>query len=463
MWIFNPMALSAYDIINLSINGIILNSFNIWPSYGFTYYIILILLTAILSYLMIIKYILSLNLKIIKIIVIFSLSITGILTTLALFIIENDFTILSSIYLSIMTIEGVFSIILFISYLFHFFTFNSPRRLLKGICIFFLTIIFFIILHVEILWGEYLSLIVHIAVQIITGVILIIIYEVKNMKLTLTLKEHPLGLSKTIVILFTSVLIFYGIIFGVLVQARTLEHIQKPNPTFMIWNTHNAIGDDDIFNVDRLIQDTKVNDPDILALNEIDLGALKTSFMDLPSYFAYKLNMYYFYGFTFYKHYGNVILSKYPILNAEIIPLPLASRANEPRSLIRAEIQINSLIWTVFITHLSTSSQDRLIQVPFIINWIDNEPSFERMVWMGDLNLEPTSTEYSLINNTAPLKFIDTYRFLNSDPGFTGHFDDDHIPRKRIDYILCSPDLTPIKSEVYYSISSDHCAVITQF
>jgi len=56
MWIFNPMALSAYDIINLNINGLISNSLNIWPSYGFTYYILLILGVAIVSYVLIVKY-----------------------------------------------------------------------------------------------------------------------------------------------------------------------------------------------------------------------------------------------------------------------------------------------------------------------------------------------------------------------------------------------------------------------
>ncbi len=79
------------------------------------------------------------------------------------------------------------------------------------------------------------------------------------------------------------------------------------------------------------------------------------------------------------------------------------------------------------------------------------------------IHIEPTSTEYTLINGTSALNLTDTYRFLNSDPGYTGHFDDNHIPRKRIDYILCSPDLTLIISEVYYSLSSDHCAVITDF
>ena len=231
----------------------------------------------------------------------------------------------------------------------------------------------------------------------------------------------------------------------------------------MTWNIHNAIGDDDIISLDRIVQEIKTYSPEIAGLNEVDLGALKTSAIDLPSYFAHRLNMYYFYGYTFYKHYGNVILSKYPILEAEIIQLPLAVSSAEPRSFIKAKLQVSTSIWTVFITHLSTKEEDRLIQVPFIISEIEKEITFEKIIFMGDFNFEPTSVEYSLVNSTSMLNFTDTYIFLNSDLGYTGHFDENHVPHKRIDYIMCSPDLLPKSSEVYCSLSSDHCAVITQF
>ena len=97
------------------------------------------------------------------------------------------------------------------------------------------------------------------------------------------------------------------------------------------------------------------------------------------------------------------------------------------------------------------------------MNEIDQESLFEKTVWMGDFNLEPSSLEYSLINTTTSLKFTDTYRYLNFDPGYTGNFDDNYTPQKRIDYIMASPDVIPIESEVFCSVASDHCAVITQF
>jgi len=463
MWIFNPMALSAYDIINLNINGLISKSMNIWPAYGFTYYVLLILVTAVLSYALIVTYLFLLNQKLLRIIIVGSIGLTCILTNLAIYVIENDLTIVSSMYTSIMTIIGVFSIVLYLSYLFNFYTFDSSKKLFVGIILFFASAVVFLVLHMTIMWYEYMSLLNHLSIQIITCLALILICEVKDLKYSFNIKERPLHLSKTIIFTFTAILIINIISIGVVVQNSRVESTQNPDATLMIWNIHNAIGDDDVISLDRIVQDIKKYSPEILALNEVDLGALKTSAIDLPSYFAHHLNMYYFYGYSFYKHYGNVILSKYPILEAEIIPLPLTVPSAEPRSLIRARLQVSTSIWTVFITHLSTEEDDRLIQVPFIVSEIAKETTFERIVWMGDFNFEPSSTEYSLINSTSILNFTDTYRFLNSDPGYTGHFDEDHNPHKRIDYIMCSPDLLPQTSEVFCTLSSDHCSVITQF
>ena len=463
MWIFNPMTLASYDIQNLSYNGLVSQYSIIWPSYGFTYYILIILITTVISFIIVYKYLIPIDQKLLKITIISSVGITCILNFFAFFVIEKDLTIISSIFISVLTVISVFSVILYIIYVFSFYTFNSPKTLLIGIIIFFLTVLFFVILHVQILWYEYLSLLVNLIIQIITGLVFILIVELRNIRISFELRSRSFAFNKQIGFFFVVIFVLYAISFGSIIQARSTAPIQNPDPTFMTWNIHNAIGVDDAFNLDRLVEQIKERDPDIVGLNEVDMGALKTSFADLPSYFAHRLNMYYFYGYTFYKHYGNVILSKYPIIQAEIIPLPLIIDSAEPRSLIKAKFQISSSIWTVFVTHLSTSTEDRLAQVPYIISEIEKESLFEKIVWMGDFNFEPSSAEYLLINTTTTLNLTDTYPFLNSDLGYTGHFDEDNLPQRRIDYIMCSPDLIPITSSVFCSIASDHCAVITKF
>ncbi|MBY9003070.1 MAG: hypothetical protein KGD73_03790 [Candidatus Lokiarchaeota archaeon] len=61
--------------------------------------------------------------------------------------------------------------------------------------------------------------------------------------------------------------------------------------------------------------------------------------------------------------------------------------------------------------------------------------------------------------STSLLNFTDTHRLINSGLGYAGHFDEDHVPHIRIDYIICSPNLLPTTSEVFCSLSPDHCSV----
>jgi endonuclease/exonuclease/phosphatase family metal-dependent hydrolase len=463
MLIFNPMALSAYDIINLNYNQIISVPFLIWPSYGFTYYIFLILFTLIISYFIIEIIMRSVDTKYLRFIIICTFLISTLFTALALFIIEGDNTIISTIYTSTFTVFTVFSLTFYFRYLFTFYRFKNSKRLVIGIIIFFITSFLLIIVHVQILWYEYISLLIDNVIQISIATVLIIVLELRTFNLSIRAEFLSNNELKRFGLSYFILLVIAGFSFTTVVLSHPFPSSIDETPKVMIWNIHNAIGIDDLFDLDRLVEDIKTQDPDILGLNEVDIRLIKTASIDIASYFAHKLNMYYVYGPTLYKHYGNVILSKYPIISNQVIQLPTVAADKLPRVLIKANILVNSSIWTIYVTHLSTDSANRLVQVPYIINEIEKEPAFERTVWMGDLNLESSSSEYGLINSTSILNFTDTYRYLNSDPGYTGDFDDNLVPQKRIDYILCSPDLTPITSTVYCSIGSDHCAVITQF
>jgi endonuclease/exonuclease/phosphatase family metal-dependent hydrolase len=311
------------------------------------------------------------------------------------------------------------------------------------------------------LWYEYVSLLINVILLVGIFSILVSLIEIYNFSKLRTDWEYNSKIpNKAIGILFLGVFLTNIIVMGAIFAQRQPVPHGSDSPTFMTWNIHNGIGIDDSFDLDRLVQQIDKEEPDVLGLNEVDMGALKTSFVDIGSYFAHHLNMYYYYGYTFYKHYGNILLSKYPILNAKIIELPLAVESAEPRSMIKATLEINSSQWTVYLTHLSTEQKDREAQVPFIVNKT-NENSFENVIWMGDFNFQPNSDEYNLINNTSSLNFTDTYRSLNSDDGYT--YIEDGSPQRRIDYIMCSPDLTPTQSKVICTVGSDHCAVITTF
>lgn len=464
-WILNPTVISAYDILNLSYNDLMGNDAINRISFAFTYYILIIFATAIIGFFVINYIFLKLGAKYIKFFVLTSNSVFCCVNLAAFLIVETNRSGVSTIILSLSAITGTFSLFLNLSYLFYFYSFPTQKNYL-GLLIFVFVFVLLCVAEIIITWTFRLTLLLTLLIVSIAFVVFFLIAEFKKLKILIVEKniKFPIfHLNKQIAALFLIIMCANLIPFVFVPLNRRIEQGSEENPTFLTYNTHNAIGIDDKFDMDRIVELIKEQDPDVVGLNEIDMGSLKTGYIDIASYIAQKLNMYYYYGPTFSKHYGNVVLSKYPFEDVENINLPQVKSNTEPRGVIRAEIAIGSKIWTVYITHLSTDHEDRLEQVDFIVDLITEEEDIKHTIWMGDLNFAPDSKEYSKLNATSDIKLRDTHRFLEKKPDLTCCFDEEGTPTNRIDYILCSPELIPVKCNVIYSIASDHCAVMTQF
>ena len=464
IWILSPTALAAYDPLNMSYNNLATFS---WVSYGFTYYILVILITASISF-FVLRHLFSMDdKKTLKRVLLCSNTIACILNGIALFLIDQDLTIFSTIYLTLLTICGVFTILVNLAFLIQFFSVPKRTKGYFGIFIFVLGLIFSIILWVLVSWVLYSTFLISLSIFALITFPLLLLVELRKFtaiikqKISLSSNKNRYGALFTIIILLNICCLTF------MSTTRKIATPSAGTPTFFVWNIHNAVGIDDKFDIDRIVDVIQNESPDVVGLNEVDMGAVKTGFVDLAAYIAHKLNMYFYYGPSFYKHYGNAILSKYPILSVKTFLLPVIVPGAEPRSVIRAVLNINSVNWTVYVTHLSTKHDDRLAQVDYnysnsVVSLI-NETPFTNVVWMGDFNFDPASTEYGMLNASPYNKFRDTHAFLYSPPGDTGGFDEDGNPHRRIDYIMCSPDLTPAEGQVFCSPGSDHCAVLTRF
>ena len=467
LWQFNPMRLASYDVLDMSYNGLIPGLLFNWPTFGFYYYAIVILIAAIISFILIQKIIGINNLKKLKIIMFSSSGIFCALNCFAILILDQDYTLLSTIYLTFIAASGVFSFLLYFSYLLHYYSFPSRLKTYLGYVIFVFAVILMAALEILVTWGFYTTFLLALIVLTIFYAGVFAIVELRKLKERLSVQRSLNDLNRVTGILFVVVVVINLIFMGAVTFLRQIDPEPEGNPKFMVWNIHNAIGLDDIFSLDRIATEIKAKDPDIVGLNEVDIGEIKTSFVDLVAYLANQLNMYYFYGPTFHKNYGNAIFSKYPFLEAENFHLIRVVDGAEPRAVIRAKFLINSENWTVYVNHLNTKKQDRLAQVdaiyPNSVVSIIDRYEYERTVWMGDFNFRPDSQEYAKLMSHTTLEFVDTHELLYPTAEFTGGLDDNAVPSNRIDYIFCSPDITPISGEVWCSLSSDHCAVITSF
>ena len=107
--------------------------------------------------------------------------------------------------------------------------------------------------------------------------------------------------------------------------------------------------------------------------------------------------------------YGTAILSRYPIVDSGILPLPSASY--EPRALGWVTVDLgDGDPLTLLNTHLSyESAEQQKIQMRYLADWMaENLPAHTPAVLTGDFNTEDfttfapvTSLGYALVNDTA--------------------------------------------------------------
>jgi endonuclease/exonuclease/phosphatase family metal-dependent hydrolase len=151
-------------------------------------------------------------------------------------------------------------------------------------------------------------------------------------------------------------------------------------------------------------------------------------------------------------HFGNALLSRYPIAESAVFELP-GRETDESRSLLYARVEHPRGALPVFVTHLNWKlhqGSTRLKQVGFIADRVKElapiKDDFLPPVLMGDFNAEPDSDEMRFLRGLATVEgrsvyFADAWISAGDGPGYT--FDRRnrfaaiaHEPPRRIDYIF---------------------------
>ena len=113
--------------------------------------------------------------------------------------------------------------------------------------------------------------------------------------------------------------------------------------------------------------------PDIVLLSEVDRGCARTGYRQIAQYLASELGMYYVYGVEFVEvddfcEHGNVILSRYPMGNVELIRFKSASSRYVynlhdelrvgGRMALSADIKVGEKTVRVYSAHLASHFRD---------------------------------------------------------------------------------------------------------
>lgn len=159
---------------------------------------------------------------------------------------------------------------------------------------------------------------------------------------------------------------------------------------------------------------------------------------------------YYYFGkaidFENLGPYGNSIISRYPIVSAEVIPIPdpdpkTGNKYYETRAILKAKLEGDI---TVIVTHFGLNDDEQENAVKTVVENLESE----RCILMGDFNAKPDNAVLLPIRE----KMKDTADLIS---GNSLTFRSDN-PYEKIDYIFVSDDIEIISAEIPDIIASDH-------
>lgn len=234
----------------------------------------------------------------------------------------------------------------------------------------------------------------------------------------------------------------------------------------MTYNVHGCVGCDRRLDHARIAAVIAEEDPDVVALQELDVSRDRSGRAHQARIIAGHLNM----GFHFHpafrirdeEEYGDAILSRWPLRVRRAAALPTVKErlAFEPRGALWVEVEVNGRVIQVINTHLGLSNNERKAQIAALMGeeWLQHPECAAPSVLCGDFNAIPGSRVY----RSAVQGMRDTQRMIlgqRARPTFPSRW-----PLLRLDYILVSSDLRCETVRVINSklarVASDHLPLV---
>jgi endonuclease/exonuclease/phosphatase family metal-dependent hydrolase len=208
----------------------------------------------------------------------------------------------------------------------------------------------------------------------------------------------------------------------------------------------------------RIATELRAWDADLVLLQEVDRGRERTGGVDQARWLARRLGFESVYGPTRRLRpgsTGNAILSRWPLADVAVDPLP-HTRGAYRRALVRATVDVRGREVDVFVTHLDHVSPGlRRAQARAVAAAVRRSP--RPVLLGGDLNAEPGMPATEALGRSG---LVDGWDVVGRHDGLTVPA---ARPRRRIDYVLADESFVPVRSRVLISLVSDHRAVRTTY
>lgn len=187
-----------------------------------------------------------------------------------------------------------------------------------------------------------------------------------------------------------------GLAVSVLVGCHAAGNALQPPRTLRVltYNIHHGEGTDERFDYKRLAGVIQKLEPDIVALQEVDVGTERASGVDQARLLAKLCRMHYAFGQAMPHQggrYGEAILSRFPIEKTLVHPLPFHSDF-EPRAALEVVIQPAGIGPISFVgTHLCHRSDELRVQQAQRLGQLFPSQEGNPVILAGDFNARPDS------------------------------------------------------------------------
>lgn len=237
---------------------------------------------------------------------------------------------------------------------------------------------------------------------------------------------------------------------------------QKTTLRVLCYNIHYGQGTDGVYDVPRLAEVIRRTKPDLVALQEVDVGVKRSDRMHEARMLGELTGMAVRFGPT--QHYegglfGNAVLTRLPILDVHIQPLPYSEstpeRTTYPRGATAVKVRTDTGREITFVsTHFQHNvEEDRVAEAHAVNSFFASDSG--TWILAGDINAVPGSEPVTILESKWT-NAIDAEAAPSAPAG---------QPRSRIDYIFYrGPGLQLISSEVVAEpVASDHRPVLAVF
>jgi len=224
----------------------------------------------------------------------------------------------------------------------------------------------------------------------------------------------------------------------------------------VVWNIHHGRGLDDRVDLARVADELRALSPDVVLLQEVDVGVRRSGRVDTPAELAARLAMHPAFERNIRYQggdYGNAILSRWPIESVDNLRYRML-REGEQRGLltIRAATPRGPLL--IGCTHLDARRDDseRMQNAPEILARVAGG---ELDLVGGDFNDQPSGRLYAVMQGAL----IDCWGEAGEGDGYTYPA---AAPEKRIDWLLRARGAAwrTVHAEVVPTSASDHRPVL---